>query len=286
MARLGDSFFVSAVTNSIDCVAVLDAEGRLLFMNEAGRRLLEVEDVALFEGRPWMALWPTQSRENLLVATASARGGTIRLQADRPARGRVLKSWEITIAPLHDAGGALAALLWTAREITDQVRAQQILARTTAVARSAGRIAGVGGWEYDCLTGEVVFCAELGEMLGAPSERPMLRETAGLLWTEADRDRFSEAMDASMASGERLEFEGLVQAKSGVRRIKVLAEPEMVAGGCRRVRGVSQDVTAWREAMDRLKASERQARAARAGASAGARAGEPKQRRAVGGRQG
>ena len=257
-----EAFFVSAIESSIDCVMVLDLEGRLIFMNEAGRRLLELEDFGRVRGRHWLGFWPATARGEIRAAVEAARRGeTVRLQADCPTARGAPKTWDVTAAPLKDVNGEVKALLCNARDITELVVRERDLARAASALRLASRIAGVGGWEYDCATGQIRLSPELLSLLDASSE-PAPGRGVELLWIEEERAAFRAAFEATLRTGERLDFEGRVHSRAGERWMRVLGEADMVEGRCVAVRGASQDVSDWRQAMERLRTSERQAQAA------------------------
>src|SRR5215218_5782511 len=58
--------------SSVDCVTVLDRQGRLIFMNEAGLRLTEVDDFRDIEGTALTDVLPIETRD--LVEAAIERG--------------------------------------------------------------------------------------------------------------------------------------------------------------------------------------------------------------------
>lgn len=83
-------FVRDLVESSPDCVLVLDLEGRLLFVNSRGLRLMERNSFAPLRGRPWAGFWPAGEADSLRAAIAEARTGrTTRFSGYCPtARGR------------------------------------------------------------------------------------------------------------------------------------------------------------------------------------------------------
>ena len=43
--------------SSADCIKVLDLEGRLQYMNDAGQTLLEINDLGTYTNKPWSEFW-------------------------------------------------------------------------------------------------------------------------------------------------------------------------------------------------------------------------------------
>ncbi|MDP3175542.1 MAG: ATP-binding protein [Phenylobacterium sp.] len=262
MGWADNGFFLTALENSSGCVKVLDLEGRLLFMNSAGRCLMEVDDFSQVEGRLWASFWPEYARPQIARALAAALGGDEqRLKADCPTAKGTLKSWQVTVSPLIE-DGLVVAVLATSEDITESLRRERELDRSIAGLRSANSIAKVGSWEFNCLTEEVYFSLEAATLMGWGQPERFRREEAELAWIEIDRSSFHEALDAAIEDGSRLEFEGRVRTASGVRWIRVLGEPEIVGEFCVSFTGAVQDVTDWRDAMEKLRASEKAAQAA------------------------
>ena len=136
------------------------------------------------------------------------------------------------------------------------------LARTTAALRSAFRIAHLGGLEVDFAKGLTAFSAELCELLGSPPLPPMPTADAEAFWCEEDRPRFHEALARVERRGERMFFEGRAPAADGtIGWWRVFGEPVFEGGRCVALRGAGQDITDWRETVERERAAVRAAEA-------------------------
>ena len=265
----GESFFRSVVDSSIDCMKVLDLEGRIRFMNRAGAALMEIAAPDAVQGVAWTTFWPEEQQPAVLRALEEARTGrTSRFVAPCPTAAGTAKVWDNVVAPLHDEGGALVGLLCTSRDVTETFASRAAaesreltLKRQTIALRSAGRAARVGGWDIDWRRRVVVFSEEMWELLGgAPGPELSLNE-ALQLWGAEDRDRFVDHLERAAASGERIAFEGKL-APAGGRDVwlRIVAEPELAEGQCVAIRGAAQDITEERGGRLRLEQSEAFAR--------------------------
>jgi PAS domain S-box-containing protein len=115
----------SILDNSGDCIQILDPEGRLLSMNRAGARLLELEDVSQFDQQPWVEMW-SESRALAYGALADAvSGGEGRFQGVCPTARGTLKWWDVLVTPIRDESGTVTRLLSISRDITEQKRADE-----------------------------------------------------------------------------------------------------------------------------------------------------------------
>jgi PAS domain S-box-containing protein len=259
--RLNGGFFRSAIESSMDSVRVLDLDGRLRFMNRGGLLAFEIEDFAPLAGRACRSLWPEPAATQIgMGIEAARRGETHRFEGMCPTARGVEKWWDVFIAPVQDDAGELAAIIATSRDITaaHQLRVEAEaraleLDRTAAALRSAFRIAHVGGWEVDFVTSQVLFSPEICEMLGRPP-MPAMSVAEGLMfWCDEDRARYEEALTRVEAKGERLLFEGRTAGTGQSWRL--FGEPVFEGGRCVALRGAAQDISDWRDAVERERAA-------------------------------
>ncbi|TDH62687.1 PAS domain S-box protein [Dankookia rubra] len=128
-----EAFGRSILCGTSDCMVVLDAEGRVAFMNEPGRCQKELDDTAQVLGRPVEELWPEESRRLVREAMTRARDGhTARYTAYGPTAKGTPKWWDVTISRLHARDGEPPRLLSVARDVTERRRWEQEVARFKA----------------------------------------------------------------------------------------------------------------------------------------------------------
>lgn len=123
--------FVSRLLDSTnDCVALLDLDGRLLFLSPNGQRALGADSIAA-TGSDWLELWnPAHRAAAKAVADVARAGGTGRFTAPSLVDGPRSSSWDVSLTPVMDAGEMPQQLLMTARNVTEAVRIQRELERS------------------------------------------------------------------------------------------------------------------------------------------------------------
>ncbi|HYA80825.1 MAG TPA: ATP-binding protein [Methylocystis sp.] len=131
--------------NSPDCLGLLDAAGRFLMINETGRRLLEIENLAAARGKEWRFLWPESARPQADIAVATANGGGKgRFREWCPTAKGELRLWDVVVTPLPDGGGGIARFLTVSRDVTDIKRMEDALRwsarRNTLTSEAAGEL--------------------------------------------------------------------------------------------------------------------------------------------------
>ena len=109
------------LATSVDCVKLIDFDGCVRFLNDAGLALLEADSLAALLGKPWVEFWPEEARPLVLEALDEARRGKIaRFTAACPTMTGILRWWEVVVAPLPDQAGQSGFLMATSRDVSKQ----------------------------------------------------------------------------------------------------------------------------------------------------------------------
>ncbi|MBD2101964.1 ATP-binding protein [Leptolyngbya sp. FACHB-261] len=134
--------------SSKDCIKLLTLEGRLLYLNQGGLKLLEINDPASYLNAEWISFWQGEDQEKARAAIAAAKSDQVgRFQGYSPTAKGKPKWWDVIVTAVQDASGQVAQLLVVSRDITQQKQAEaereQLLAREQAAreqAETANRI--------------------------------------------------------------------------------------------------------------------------------------------------
>ncbi|HEY0570312.1 MAG TPA: histidine kinase dimerization/phospho-acceptor domain-containing protein, partial [Enterovirga sp.] len=124
--------------SSVDCVTVLDHQGRLIFMNEAGLRLTEVDDFRDIEGTALTDVLPIETRDLVEAAIERGRRGEpSQITAFCPTAKGTPRWWEIRFTPVPDAMGVPEKILVASRDITERRQQSEELRRAKEAAEHA-----------------------------------------------------------------------------------------------------------------------------------------------------
>lgn len=126
------------VEASTDSVALLDLEGKFLFVNRSGGITTTVRDRAARYGQHWTSFWPESAWPalNNAVKTAAA-GGRAQITERFEYEGQN-RWWDIAVSPILDETGVPIKLVAIARDVTQQREVNEKLRRAAT---------------YDALTG-------------------------------------------------------------------------------------------------------------------------------------
>jgi two-component sensor histidine kinase len=108
-----------------DCIKILDLDGRLQFMSEGGKRVMEVDDFSALKGCPWPDLWAGAGNADAVKAVEAARQGKVArfTGAADTARGNS-RYWDVQVSPIFGDDGKPSHILSISRDITAERRAQ------------------------------------------------------------------------------------------------------------------------------------------------------------------
>ena len=132
-----------------DCIKILDLDGRLQFMSEGGKRVMEVDDFGPLKGCPWPDFWAgdgsTDARRAVEVAKA---GGIGRFKGPANTAKGNPRHWDVQVSPIMGADGKPSHLLSISRDITEEWRAVTELKEVGRAPGSAGARTAAPHQEY------------------------------------------------------------------------------------------------------------------------------------------
>jgi len=126
--RQSEEFLRRLIASSVDCIKVLDLDGRLLFMSAGGQLVLEIDDFTPYQNSWWVEFWQQGDREAVRSAIMTAReGGIGKFQGYCPTAKGKPKWWEVVITPIMDAEGKPEKLLSVSHDITARQHTEEAL---------------------------------------------------------------------------------------------------------------------------------------------------------------
>ena len=145
-SAIASSLGACLLATSVDSVKLIDVDGCVRFINDAGLALLEADSFAALLGKLWVEFWPEEARPLVQEALGKARRGEVaRFTAVRPTMKGILRWWEVVVAPMPAQAGRSGLLMATSRDISKQkARAEAVDAaafKFRALANSIAQLA-------------------------------------------------------------------------------------------------------------------------------------------------
>jgi|GEM_PF-583332 len=242
----------------LDAVFVLDSEGVVLDLSDAGARRLGKPCAEIVQKTIWDFL-PQHVAEyrKKQVAQVFASGNPARFEDERQGL------WNDTILyPIQNAAGRVSCVVVVAHDITERKLVEDELRRSKKLLENAQRMARVGNWDVDFDPKRTQWSDELCRILGyAPGEiEPSVDFFAGHVHPD-DRDQFLNRISQHGIGDYNLlgtQAEYRVVARDGsVKWVFGNTEAEYdEQGAVRRISGTVQDITERRQMEEALRGSE------------------------------
>jgi diguanylate cyclase (GGDEF)-like protein/PAS domain S-box-containing protein len=247
---------------SEDPVIGLALDGSITYWNPAAERLYGYAPQEAL-GSSIAMLVPPERRGRSRGLLAMVRDGEVVRQVDtqRLAKDGRRIDVSISMAPVRDDAGAIVGAVAFTRDISMRLAADERLRRSEAQLAEAQRLAALGSWEWDLVSGEVSWSPELYRILGRdPDSYAPTYEGYFEAIHPADRPRVEQALQADPESREPVELEHRAVRPDGIERV-LHARGHRIrdeAGELVRMVGTVQDVTELAQARQRLELANRQ----------------------------
>lgn len=109
----------SVLAASSDCIKVLSLDGRLIYMSNGGRLVMEVPTEAQIEGRLWSDLWgPPFNCEAIRALDAARTGENTAFQGYAETFAGNRRFWDVRVTPMLDLTGRPDRILVVSRDIS------------------------------------------------------------------------------------------------------------------------------------------------------------------------
>ena len=252
--RETNEFLRSVIESSRNCIKVLDLDGNLMMMNDGGKRLLEIDDLAPLLNTSWVELWPVAERQKVRSALATAASGRV---CDFEGYAPTLKGsagwWETTVTPILGADGRPARLLAVSREISRRRQSQDRQSRLAAIVE----------YSHDAilsrkLDGTITTWNRAAERLLGYAASEIIGQNIRMIIPVEQFARMQERQALLEQGAGVLPHETVRIAKDG-RRIDVLTSSAPIRDSSGDMCGVStiiRDITEMKRAEEELRASE------------------------------
>ncbi|WP_295620252.1 PAS domain-containing protein, partial [Chamaesiphon sp. GL140_3_metabinner_50] len=117
-----------------DCIKVVDLAGRLIYMNDYGQLLMEVDDFSTVAESQWLDFWQGRDRDAARTAFSIALvGGVGRFDGYCATCKGTLKWWEVIVTPILAADGQVSQILAVSRDLTERQAALRERQQATAL---------------------------------------------------------------------------------------------------------------------------------------------------------
>ena len=257
-----NQLFTALIENSVDFVGIADTDGKPVYLNPAGRRMVELpEDVEIERTGILDYYAPDQQTfaQDVIVAEVSAHGtwaGETRFRNWRTGGSvPVLDTHFLIRDPKTQRVIGMGTIT---RDISEQKAQRDELETTTRELRAAQHVARVGSWRWNARTDQVEWSEEMYRIFGldpaCPRRTGMLHEPDSKVLKDESKVRGRVAVEKTLADGRPYEVElEFTRPDGSTGWVVSRGEPMRDdAGHITGITGTSADITKLKE-LQRLR---------------------------------
>ena len=213
------------------------------YANENMRRVYGI-DPAMLVGMSHRAFRGEKEWAHIGPHVAAALQGEVR-RFEVPALVNGRQEWrQQSIIPDVDADGQIVGYLSVTFDITDRKQQEEELRKSELFLDRTGRMAGIGGWEVDLVTGKVVWSRETRRIHGVDADYDPDLQTAFQFYPPESRATIEEAVRAAMVDGTPWDLELPFLRADGRRLwVRAVGSAEFAGGIPVRLVGAFQDIS-------------------------------------------
>ncbi|GEM_PF-6025148 len=247
------------VEHSPAAIGMLDNEMRYVV---ASRRWMT--DYGLGErniiGRSHYEIFPEISQRWKDIHKRCLAGATERCDEDPFLRADGHTDWvKWEICPWRKADGGVGGIIIFSELVTERKRAEAMLKERDELLTETGRLAKVGGWEFDPLTSIGTWTEEVARIHDMDPHEKTSAETGLSFYRGKHRRTIERAIKEAIESGKPYDLELEMITAKGVRKwVRTIGHPVKEGSRVVKVRGSFQDITERKQAEEVQRENSRQ----------------------------
>jgi PAS domain S-box-containing protein len=240
----------------ISLVAViLDLKGDIVFCNE---QTLKLTGYSLDEliGQNWFDLiLPAESRTVKKVFIEGIRTGKVEERFENPIITKSGKKRDIKWSNViqRNSNNEITGIAGVGEDITEQRKAEAAIKNKDHLIFRTGKMAKVGGWEFEVKTGKGSWTDEVASIHGLDPNIETNSSIGLSFYEEEYRKKIEEAIEKAVTEQKPYDLElKMTDAKGNQKWVRTIGIPVVAEGITVKLQGTFQDITELKKTEDSL----------------------------------
>ena len=169
---------------------------------------------------------------------------------------RIQRKTDGAIRDIHSVAEYFAEqniVIGTIQDITELRKTENELRESEVLLNEVGRIAKIGGWEFDVLSGKGTWTPEVARIHEVDPDIPTNEEFVLSFYPSGSREIIGKAIQDAMEKGESYDLElELISAKGKHKWVRTIGHPKTKDGKIVKITGSLQDITERKQAENKI----------------------------------
>ena len=245
-----------------DCLKILDVEGRMQYMNFNGLCQMEIDDFSTVKNKKWWILWGSENEALVRASIDKAlKGETAQFIALNHTAKGTSKWWDVIVSPVGKPGEPVQQIISISRDITEKKKSEEAVEKMARHLKLATDSAKVGIWSLDIVSSQLEWTNIHKIMWGYEENsenltyedwhRVIVPEDKALAFQKIEESRVNHGVYAVEYRINRAN-DNLVRSIRSVGKYYYNDSGEAIT-----LTGISVDITAQKEAEEKIRLSEK-----------------------------
>ncbi len=242
--RQSEEFQRAMIACSPVALYSINLQGKVLTWNSSAERIYQWPAVEVIGGD--LPIIPEERRDDFaaMMQEVLEGDGFSGREVVRKRKDGSLVRVSLSIAPVRDSRGRVIGVMGAAEDITERKKAEEALRHSEELLRDMGRVARIGGWEFDPATGRGSWTEETARIHDLDPAGEASLEIGLGVYHEKSRARIVQALEEAASSARPFDLElELITARGSRKWVRTIGKPVLQDNRVVMVRGSMQDIT-------------------------------------------
>ncbi|HOI28679.1 MAG TPA: PAS domain S-box protein [Melioribacteraceae bacterium] len=257
--------FQSIVETSPVGITLLNEKGEFTFANREASELFGLSKKEIesrkYDSPEWIIRsldgHPIQPEELpfYVVKRTKSPVRNVEFTIESPGKKKIYLS--LNASPIYTEKSKFSGVVASISDVTKQKLYEEELNEKDLLLEETGRIAKVGGWEFDAVTLKGTWTDEVARIHDLDPSLPTNVELGVSFYTEDSRAKIEAAIKEALENGKPYDLELEMLTANNVNKwVRTIGQPVIKNNKVVKVKGSFQDITETKRAAERLKESQ------------------------------